>query len=195
MGFSFNPYAWDRAIDPQAGVIRLVFGLGTRAVNRSDDDYTRVIALNAPDKRPEVNFNEVAHYAQRRVDYLDLEANQLTSSHFLDLVRDKPELPLELFASRERAHAAGHARPLVLTFDHLLKETCFVQDLRGMLQALEMAYNHPVDVEFTANFLGDGHYKINLLQCRPLQVQGTALVTLPEVHVEKRISSSRRGER
>ncbi len=61
VGFSFNPYAWDRAIDPQAGVIRLVFGLGTRAVNRSDDDYTRVIALNAPDKRPEVNFNEVAH--------------------------------------------------------------------------------------------------------------------------------------
>jgi len=52
VGFSFNPYAWDRAIDPKAGVVRLVFGLGTRAVNRSDDDYTRIIALNAPRSGP-----------------------------------------------------------------------------------------------------------------------------------------------
>lgn len=192
VGFSYNPYAWDPAIDPKAGVVRLVFGLGTRAVNRSDDDYTRVVALNAPEKRPETNFDQVAQYAQRRVDYLDLEANQLVSSHFLDLVRNNTELPLHLFASADRAptgrYSAGDGEPAngaqVLTFDRLLKDTPFVQDLRSILTTLEDAYEHPVDIEFTANFTEDGAYHINLLQCRPLQVQGTASVTVPEVEVK-----------
>ncbi len=183
VGFSFNPYAWDRAIDPKAGVVRLVFGLGTRAVNRSDDDYTRVIALNAPEKRPETNFDEVAQFAQRRVDHLDLESNQLASSHFLDLIKDEPEMPLHLFASSEPSRGSTGSRAQVLTFDRLLKETRFVDDLREMLQALETAYDYPVDIEFAANFLDDQVYKINLLQCRPLQVQGSTQVELPEMDV------------
>lgn len=52
----------------------------------------------------ETNFNEVAQFAQRRVDFLDLEANQLTSSHFLDLVESKPDLPLHMFASTDRIY-------------------------------------------------------------------------------------------
>src|SRR4030066_422576 len=103
VGLSYNPYAWSEYIEPEAGVVRLVFGLGTRAVNRSDDDYTRLIALNAPEKRPEANFDEVARSAQRRVDYLDLEANQLVSSHFLDLTQKEPDLPLDLFHSIDRS--------------------------------------------------------------------------------------------
>jgi pyruvate,water dikinase len=184
VGFSFNPYAWDRAIDPKAGIVRLVFGLGTRAVNRSDDDYTRVISLSAPEKRPESNFDEVAEYAQRRVDYLDLEANQLVSGYFIDLVRGNSELPLDLFTSTDRAQSSGDAQVQVLTFNRLLRETDFVKDLRDMLQILHEAYSYPVDVEFTANFFDHDRYKINLLQCRPLQVQGTALIELPDVRVD-----------
>lgn len=185
VGFSFNPYAWDRAIDPKAGVVRLVMGLGTRAVNRSDDDYTRIIALNAPEKRPETNFDEVAQFAQRRVDYLDLEANQLASSHFIDLVQNNSELPLSLFTSADRLQSQGDPRAMVLTFDRLLRDTNLVRDLRDMLRILQEAYDHPVDVEFTANFTADGSYKINLLQCRPLQVQGATMVELPEVKANK----------
>jgi pyruvate,water dikinase len=185
VGFSFNPYAWDRAIDPKAGVLRLVFGLGTRAVNQSDDDYTRIIALNAPDKRPETNFDEVARAAQRRVDYLDLESNQLASSHFLDLIKNEPDMPLDLFASSDQSFVAGDGRPKVLTFDRLLKETELVSDIRDMLKILESAYEYPVDIEFTANFLGDYRYKINLVQCRPLQVQGASSIEMPEVHPKK----------
>ncbi|NLG01042.1 MAG: hypothetical protein GX565_12950 [Lentisphaerae bacterium] len=48
VGFSYNPFVWSKEIDPKADVIRLVYGLGTRAVDRVDDDYTRVVALNAP---------------------------------------------------------------------------------------------------------------------------------------------------
>jgi len=82
VGLSVNPYVWSESIDPEAGMLRLVFGLGTRAVERADDDYTRVVALNAPERRPESNFDEVRRYSQRRVDVLDLGANQLVSDSF-----------------------------------------------------------------------------------------------------------------
>ena len=59
------------ALMQRAGVVRLVFGLGTRAVNRSDDDYTRIVALNAPERRPEATVDEVTEYSQRRVDLPD----------------------------------------------------------------------------------------------------------------------------
>ncbi|MDF7807425.1 PEP/pyruvate-binding domain-containing protein [Pontiellaceae bacterium B12219] len=183
VGFSFNPYAWHESIDPEAGVIRLVFGLGTRAVDQADDDYTRIVALNAPDKRPEANFDEVAQYAQRRVDYLDLEANQEVSDYFMDLVEGADNLPIEMFASIDPTQPRGAKPYRILTFDKLLNETDFVADMREILDTIEAAYNYPVDIEFTANFMEDGNYRINLLQCRPLQVHGSEAVELPEVDV------------
>ena len=77
VGFSFNPYVWSEYIDPEAGMLRLVFGLGTRAVDRSDDDYTRIVALNAPERRPEANLREARQFAQQRVDLLDLETESV----------------------------------------------------------------------------------------------------------------------
>ncbi len=180
VALSFNPYVWDKAIDPKAGMTRLVFGMGTRAVERSDDDYTRVVALNDPRRRPETDFKEVRQFSQRNVDVLDLTANQLLSRRFSDVISHvrQGELPLELLASRDketdaRAAEAGitDAFPWVLTFDGLFDRTGFVEDLREMMGILQEAYGCPVDVEFTANFF-NGTYKINLVQCRPLQVRG-----------------------
>ncbi len=167
VAFSYNPYVWNSEIDPRAGVARLVFGLGTRAVNRSDDDYTRLVALNAPLRRPESNFDEIAQTAQRKVDYIDLDANRLLSGHHLDLIPGPSGLRMDLFLSSPDCGDAP-----ALTFDGLLTRTPFVDDLRTMLGTLEEIYGQPVDTEFTANFLDDGSYRINLLQCRPLQVRG-----------------------
>ncbi|MBM3861711.1 MAG: pyruvate, phosphate dikinase [Verrucomicrobia bacterium] len=183
VGFSFNPYAWSETIDPRAGVMRIVFGLGTRAVDRTDDDYTRLVALNAPERRPESSFDEVCQYAQHRMDYLDLEANQLVSGYFTDVTRDDRELPVEMFATEDRSEGGGGASHWVLTFDRLLKQTDFVKDCRAMLETLEQVYHNPVDIEFTANFLDDEQYKINLLQCRPLQVKGLETIRLPEFNI------------
>jgi hypothetical protein len=186
VGFSFNPYAWSEYIDPKAGVVRLVFGLGTRAVDRSDDDYTRIVALNAPKRRPEANFDEVRQHAQQRVDYLDLEANQLVSGHFTDLVAAHPGLPLEMVASRDASQVRHRSKASwVLTFDSVLAETKFVEDMREILGTLQSAYTRPVDIEFTANFTGSGEYKINLLQCRTLQVKGTEAAAPPSVEIEE----------
>ena len=192
VGLSFNPYVWSELIDPEAGMLRLVFGLGTRAVDRADDDYTRVVALNAPERRPESNIDEVRRYTQHRIDVLDLEANQLVSERFEDVARHSPDLPLEMFASRdqEQARAAEErgirdAFPWVITFDRLFTETAFVSDMRDMLRTLQKAYDYPVDVEFTTNFFGDGTYRVNLLQCRPLQVKGGGTITDPPATIRR----------
>lgn len=174
VGLSYNPYVWDENIDPEAGVLRLVFGLGTRAVNRSDDDYTRVVALNAPSIRPEAGFDSVARYAQKRMDMLDLENNRFASGYFADIAGQNPELHVEMFASPDRGiqrRQGSHTRHWVLTFDRLLSRTAFTQDMREMLSVLREAYDSQVDIEFAVNFSGDGGYKINLLQCRPFQVK------------------------
>jgi hypothetical protein len=184
VGLSYNPYVWDDSIDPEAGILRLVFGLGTRAVNRSDDDYTRVVALNAPDKRPEAGFDEVARYAQRRMDMLNLEENRFASGHFVDVAKQSRELPVEMFASPDRGierrvrHGQGSdTRHWVLTFDRVLSKTAFVRDVREMLKILRETYDCHVDIELTANFSSEGSYRINLVQCRPLQIKEDKPVT------------------
>ena len=200
VGYSLNPYVWSKYIDPAAGLVRLVFGLGTRAVDRADDDYTRVVALNDPERRPETNFNEVRQYSQRKVDVIDLDANQLVSYQFVDLAAQCASLPLHLFASQDQEVArlpeARHmslAATSVLTFQELLSETPFVADMRDMLRILQQSYACPVDVEFTANFFPQGEYKINLVQCRPLQIAAAgALATLPsDIPAEDRVIEAR----
>lgn len=166
VGLSFNPYRWNPRIDMQAGVVRLVAGLGTRAVDRSDDDYTRLIALNAPELRPETNFSAIARHAQRRMDTLDLEENRIRTGPYAELVGNAADFPHALFTSREQAD-----RPAFLTFDGLLEKTPFVEDMRRVLACLHQAYCHPVEIEFALNVLSDGSYRINLLQCRPMQVR------------------------
>ena len=193
VGFSYNPYVWNEDIDPDAGMLRLVFGLGTRAVDRADDDYTRVVALNAPLKRPEADFEAVKQYAQRRVDVIDLDANQLVSKDFPTLGAATGSLPIDIFASRDDELARMSAGrdswqvfPWVLTFDRLLTTTEFVDDMKAMLSALHKAYDYPVDVEFTANFLSNGQFKINVLQCRPFQVKGGGVIPEPPSHIARK---------
>lgn len=200
VGFSFNPYAWNSEIDPKAGLLRLVFGLGTRAVERIDDDYTRIVALNAPMRRPEASSGDVRKYAQRKVDVLDLKANCHATRSFEHVVHNISDLPLDIFASRddelERSSEAGKKQvfSMVLTFDKLLSQTPFVKDMAEMLKALQGAYDYPVDVEFSANFLDKDNYRINLLQCRPFQVKGNILtVEAPTAIPREKIILETRG--
>lgn len=187
VGLSFNPFVWSEHIDPTAGVLRMVFGLGTRAVRRSDDDYTRIVALNAPSRRPETTSNEVREYAQWRVDVLDLDSKEHTVRSFEEVVQSCGEDCIQMVAGRDPeqvrwARETGRpAFPWVLDFKRLLTQTPFAQDMRDLLGTLQKAYDYPVDVEFTTNFRPDGGYRINLVQCRPFQVKGGGPVApLPE---------------
>jgi hypothetical protein len=60
----------------------------------------------------------------------------------------------------------------VLTFEKLLANTEFTSIMRRLLRTLDSRYQYPVDIEFTVNFTEDNTFRINLLQCRPLQTKG-----------------------
>ena len=177
VGYSFNPFVWSDYIDPDAGVLRIVFGLGTRAVDRSDDDYTRIASLNAPERRPEENRSDYRKYSQRRVDVIDLDANQLVPVPFEEAGTRCPEQLLSVVAERDydmERRAAEKNRTIfsyTVTFEKLFAETDFTAKMREMLKAIERAYGNPVDVEFTANFSDEKTYRINLVQCRPFQAK------------------------
>ena len=186
VGFSFNPYGWHEDIDPRAGVLRLVFGLGTRAVERSDDDYTRLVALNAPHLRPDSFSDDLPVPAQQWVDVLDLEQGRVSSRAFRELTPDLDAYVLSQVATEDplvarAAKRQGIRNPFLLrlSFEGLLKHGDFVASARTMLRLLEEAYEGPVDVELAVNFREDGSYRIHLLQCRPMQVKGMDHPELP----------------
>jgi hypothetical protein len=179
VGFSFNPYVWHRDIDPESGVARLVFGLGTRAVDRSDDDYTLLVALNAPELRVEGLAGRGKRYMQKRVDLLDLESRSFRTMDFRDVAAKAGDFNLSLFASRDfeaeryaRERGVDAPPSWELSFDALLKGPWgLIPELKKMLRILEEAYEYPVDVEFTVNFKDESSWRLNLVQCRPFQVR------------------------
>ncbi len=178
VGFSFNPFVWNKDIDPEKGMIRLVFGLGTRAVDRHDDDYTRVISLGAPHLRPESTLKDIRRYTQKKVDLIDLQTNSLMNNSFEQIAqRIAPEINLDLFTTvdeelQQRAqHHNTEVFSRVLTFENLIEKTSFIDDMQQILSTLQSAYDYPVDIEFTCNMDDKDQHKINIVQCRPFQVK------------------------
>ena len=187
VGLSHNTFVWNPELDPKAGMLRLVFGLGTRAVNRVEDDYPRVIALDAPLLRPISGMDDVRKYSQRQVDVLDINKNVLRAVPAEELLSEDIDIKLDLVAVRDsemarRTRQLGKSKEYwLLTFEKLLSETSFVEIMQRILRILENHYQYPVDIEFTVNFSHDGKPVINLLQCRPLQTRGTqAHYEIPE---------------
>ena len=50
VGYSYSPYRFMESIDPEAGMLRLVMGLGTSAVDREGGSYPRLVSLDRPEK-------------------------------------------------------------------------------------------------------------------------------------------------
>jgi hypothetical protein len=187
VGMSHNAFTWKSDLDPGAGMLRLVFGLGTRAVNRVEDDYPRIVALDAPLTRPLAGMDDVRKFSQHRVDLLDTKDNTLHAVAFEELLGKGLDSVLDYVAVRDselsrrvRQQGGRGGQYWLLTFEKLFSETSFIQNMQKILKALENAYSYPVDIEFTANFIEDGNTMINLLQCRPLQTRGRqARVEMP----------------
>jgi pyruvate,water dikinase len=176
VGYSYNPYVWNQNILPESGVLRLVFGLGTRAVNSPDEDYTRIVALNDPELRPESSKEEIRKYSQKHVDVIDLDANQLVPTEVEEVIKHGQLSMIEYIASKDpelasRLTDAGGNENLAwtVTFENLFKKTDFVANMKELLRTIQDAYEYPVDVEFTANLTDEGKCKINIVQCRPFQ--------------------------
>jgi hypothetical protein len=176
VGFSHNPIVWNPRINRADGFLRIVAGLGTRAVDRVEGDYARMVALSHPTLQPGRTVREVVQYSQKELDVLNLVTNSVES------------IPAQELSDLQVPHASqvasfykdGDLRPIlssgladptdqvVLTFDGLLKNRSFTTTIRAILQKLERRYGCPVDIEFTVE-VTDGpqpNFRIYLLQCR-----------------------------
>ena len=186
VAFSRNEYRWSPRIKEEHGMARVVLGLGTRAVDRTANDYSRIVALGAPALRPEVTPDKIIRYSQRGVDLIDLEADAFRNVPVAELLAEGPDVPgIELAASVvtdgtivEPVGGIGNVDPskICLTFDRLLTRTPFASRMKGRLKRLEDAYKVPINIEYAIN--GTDVY---LLQCRPLvQAEAAEYIRLPK---------------
>jgi len=172
VAFSQNMYAWTPRIVRSDGLLRMVFGLGTRAVDRIGPDYPRMVPLSHPLLRPEAGAEEIKKYSQKLVDVLDLKSRSVTTvpasdlflaTHYPDVyylvsVDNEGHLSAPLFKTEEIDTARA-----CITFDNLLSKTPLAGLMKKILHQLEEAYGRPVEVEFAWD---DG--ALYLLQCRAL---------------------------
>lgn len=185
VGISYNTYVWDKSIDPREGMLRLVLGLGTRAVNRVEDDHPRIISLDRPDLVPHHGRGETLELSQRKADVLDVNSNHLETVELEELFRHIPQQLKNMVMDDNDLGC--------LTFKGLLLNGDFTKKMRELMGVLEKKYEHPVDIEFAANLSGD-KLRINLLQCRPLQQKDLQqAVSMPESTEKDRILLSSSG--
>lgn len=201
VGVSYNTFVWNKELDPKAGMLRVVAGLGTRAVDRADDDYPRLIALDSPFLRPHLSLENQRQFSQRYVDVLNIAHNQYETLSIQQHLAQHPEWDIDLLVTedleanaRMKQLGLNGGRQVILTFDPLLEKTDFVAVMRRLLETLDRVYDYPVDIEFTVNFPADSLPQINLLQCRPLQATGIGRTTrLPEHLAPQRILFETQG--
>lgn len=179
VAFSQNPFRWHPKIRREDGFLRLVWGMGTRAVDRVARDYPRLIALSHPTLRPETTAKAIRRYSQRYIDLIDLKANEfktlpvdevfdLSYAHMRYLFSAESDGTIQKLLSTVDVEDTSE---LVLTFDYLAQDRRFVKLMRTALTRLEHFYETPVDVEFTVEITPSyprPEYKLHVLQCRPL---------------------------
>jgi hypothetical protein len=184
VAFSRNMHPWTPRIRREDGLVRIVLGLGTRAVDRVEPDYPRMIALSHPTLRPEVAVEQVRKYSQHMVDVLNLRTRQTETLSYHDLFESAPHPDAHLALSVEEGghlsplHFRGQGIPLdrsCVTFDAFFAQTPFVGLMRKILKKLEKAYARPVDLEFAWD-----DNRLYLLQCRSLATrEDVGRVVLP----------------
>jgi hypothetical protein len=179
VAFGRNPFRWNRQIRREDGFLRIVWGFGTRAVERVSNDYPRMIALSHPQLRPEVSADEIRKYSQHFVDLVNLEENRFETLPVSTVIgADYPSIEYLVSIDEGEYISPLQFRPpslapqrLVLTFERLLQDKPFVALMKAILQKLERAYGRPVDVEFTVEIIPERPSPcciVHLLQCRPL---------------------------
>ncbi|MDP2807504.1 MAG: PEP/pyruvate-binding domain-containing protein [bacterium] len=189
VAFSYNEFRWSPRIKRQDGIIRLVAGMGTRAVDRVGDDYPALISPGQPGLRVNASPEEVLWYSQKNIDLINMETRRFETitvdKLFQEIGNDFPALSQvisiyqegQLFSPTGTMVNLSEGQPVV-TFSKLLTHGPFIPQIKDILNILKDALGFPVDIEFACD--GDIH-KLYLLQCRPQsQAGGASSVAIPK---------------
>lgn len=187
VGYSYSPYKMMANSNQKAGMLRLVMGLGTGAVDRTQGSYPRLVSMDRPEMTPYTTMAEKHKYSQRKVDVVNVLTGDVESRELKEIKDKIPLFMQKTLLSRDFEREAffrdrGQKRQIsFVSCEGLVKNKNLMEDLQGILQCLQEAYEYPVDIEYTINFSESGEYAINLLQCRPLQVaKDESIVNVPK---------------
>ena len=194
VGYSYSPYRFLKSLDPEAGMLRLVMGLGTCAVDRTEGSYPRLVNLDRPEATTATTIAEKHQFSQRKLEVVNKETRGLEQ---ITMEQIEAKLPAFLgnallehdFEVEQRLREMGQNRSVrFISCAGLVKNKQMMEQMREMMQLIQAEYRQPVDIEFTINLDASGEYMINLLQCRPLQVfRDTGEVLIPEQLDKERI--------
>jgi pyruvate,water dikinase len=173
VAFSNNDFRWSPRLRREDGVLRMVAGLGTRAVDRVENDYPVLVSPGQPGLRVNVMPEEVVHYAQRSIDVINMETGRFETRSIDEVRREAgAEIPFwdRIFsvwdgtivrnanAALDRPEADG----MIVDFGGLIRDTGFIEQMKAVMRALRDTFDMPMDVEFAH----DGK-ALHILQCRP----------------------------
>ncbi|MFW6041131.1 MAG: PEP/pyruvate-binding domain-containing protein, partial [Thermoplasmatota archaeon] len=173
VAFSTNEFRWSPRIRREDGIIRLVPGLGTRAVDRVSNDYPTLISPNRPELRVNTEVKERVKYSPRYMDVINLEKGAIETVDAIDFIKkhwdEYPKVDQvvsvykdEHFKEPPSVMINPEEEDFVITFSKLFEKTEFLDKMKRILRILENKIGTPVDVEFAY----DGE-NIYVLQCRP----------------------------
>ena len=144
VALSKNDFLWSPRIKPEDGLIRLVPGLGTSAVDRLGDDYPALIAPGQPTLSVNASIDEKIRYSPKGIDVINLTTRSFETIELRKLMgevgseypnisqvmsildQDRFRKIMPLFDNLETSN-------LVVTFDVLRKETNFIKQVGAML--------------------------------------------------------------
>jgi hypothetical protein len=173
VAFSHNEFRWSPRLRREDGIIRMVTGLGTRAVDRVGQDFPFMFSPGQPNLRVNVTPDQVVHYAQNAMDVINLETGRFESLTIDEVLKqagdDYPMLEQIVSVYEDgflKKPMRGMLSPgqddLVVTFSGLVERTDFIPQMKAMMHILEEGLGMAVDLEFAH----DGE-RLYLLQCRP----------------------------
>ena len=88
VGYSFSPYKFLNDINSSAGMLRLVMGLGTCAVDRTEGSYPRLVNLDRPEATTATTIAEKHEFSQRKLEVINKEKKGLEQIT-LDQIEDR----------------------------------------------------------------------------------------------------------
>ena len=199
VGYSASPYRMGSE-KPKSGMLRLVMGLGTAAVDRRTGSYPRLVSLDNPMKVLNTDVNDRQQFSQRIVDAISAETNDVEGFDAMKIGTAVPRYLKNMIFSHNydtesRLRERGDWRDvLFITCDGLAKNEQLMADMRDILGLIQSHYEYPVDTEYTINFAPDGSYVIDLLQCRPLQLTSEGdKITVPDETDKKDVLLETKG--
>lgn len=173
VAFSNNEFRWSPRLKREDGLMRMVVGLGTRAVDRVGDDFPILISPGQPKLRVNQVPEEIQKYSPQMMDVLDVENNKFQTVPILDIIRNYGnEIPYinhiasvlkdDFISEFNKVTTDFETDNIIITFDSLINKTQIIEQVRSLLILLQKKLGYPVDIEFAS----DGEY-FYLLQCRP----------------------------